>query len=102
MITLILALLLAAAPPQDHSDKRCVVTEVVREGIRSDCTPWNAKLDNPGERIFMSDKVRKQLTSPGQVFYYVWTPCKENESEANCKDKAKGRWEATLPEQPSV
>lgn len=55
----------------DHSDKPCIVTEVVKEGIRSDCRPWIADRDNPGERMFMSAEVRGRL-KVGDKFHFTW------------------------------
>lgn len=57
--------------PVDHSDKPCVVTEVVKEGVRSDCNGWRPW---KGESMFMPGRVSQSL-KVGDVFYFVW---KEN------------------------
>lgn len=54
--------------PQNRSDKRCVVTEVVVGGTRSDCGGWSAA---KGEKLIMPAVVNKRL-KVGDVFYFVW------------------------------
>lgn len=74
MRTLALLCLLFTLPlqqqtkPEDTSPKRCTVTEVVREGIRSDCGAWRPAKT---EKIFMPTEVSKRL-KVGDVFYFVW------------------------------
>jgi len=53
----------------DHSPKPCRVTEVVVEGVRSDCYGWQPARD---EKIFAPAAVNAQLRV-GDTFYFVWT-----------------------------
>lgn len=59
-----------AQQPADRTEKRCVVTEVVTEGIRShDCGGWQPV---KGEKIWMPTAVSRRLKKVGDVFYFVW------------------------------
>lgn len=60
--------LLSLQDPLDHSDKPCLVTEVVTEGVRSDCHGWKPA---KGEKMFAPAEVNKQLRV-GDTFYFVW------------------------------
>lgn len=68
-ITLLLFSFQQSAP--DRTPKRCVVTEVVQEGLRSDCGGWQPV---KGEKMFMPSAVSKSL-KVGDTFYFAW---KEN------------------------
>lgn len=68
IIILFLASLTIGQQPSDRSDKRCVVTEVVAEGTRSDCGGWQPL---KGEKMIMPSEVNKRL-KVGDVFYFVW------------------------------
>lgn len=82
MVGFILALILLQQPVA-RSDKPCVVTEVVTEGVRSDCHGWQPA---NGEKMVAPVEVNKQLRV-GDTFYFVW---KET------------RWVAQLPETVKV
>lgn len=66
--TLLLLTFLFPQQIPDHSDKPCVVTEVLTQGVKSDCKGWKPA---PGEKMFMFGDVSK-LLQVGDVFYFVW------------------------------
>lgn len=68
LTTLILMTLPFVLPTQDRTDKRCVVTEVLVGGTKSDCGGWEAA---KGEKVIMLAEVNKRL-KVGDVFYFVW------------------------------
>ena len=52
----------------DHTDKRCVVTKVLKEGVYSNCDGWEPP---KGEKMVMPVAVSKRL-KVGDTFYFVW------------------------------
>lgn len=65
---LIVVSITTVAQDVDRSAKPCVVTEVVTEGVRSDCGSWRPA---KGEKIFMPTEVSKSL-QVGDAFYFAW------------------------------
>lgn len=53
---------------QSRDPKRCTVTDVVTEGVRSDCGSWRPP---KSEKVFMPTAVSQRL-KVGNVFYFAW------------------------------
>ena len=68
LILCLFGLSLSQETPSDHSDKRCVVKEVLEGGTLNDCGGWKAA---KGEMVMMSAEVNKRL-KVGDVFFFVW------------------------------
>lgn len=71
MNLLLCVLILSYLAPQqltDRSDKPCIVTRVVKEGVYSDCHGWQPA---KGEKFSMPAEVSKKLRA-GDTYYFVW------------------------------
>ncbi len=66
MIKFLLLVLLSQT--LDRSPKPCIVTEIVVESVRSDCSPWKPV---KGDRLIMPDTVRTGV-KVGDTFYFVY------------------------------
>ena len=69
MTFLIFILLLIPRQTVDHSDKPCLVTRVVAEGVYSNCHGWQPA---KGEKFNMPAEVSKRLRV-GDTYYFSWT-----------------------------